>query len=671
MKDYKISVVTPFHNTDLSMFKACAESMINQTIGFENVEWIVVLHNCEQSYIDSVNEMLGGYDNVLLPVLNCNVFNCSAPRNYGVRMAHGDYIGFLDADDSYLLDCMEVALKNAEETDADIVGFRREYEKENDSLMTFSETVAWNQLDERIIMDKDNRDLERMFAGIYAFVTSKIFRRKFLIDNNIFHDESIHYMASFHFCVIALTTANRICYLPQYIGYHYYVNGQSIVQNYNKKSRTVVEYCQGIAKAIDEFNKRGVDPNETVQRMTTCVIRFILYTNMTPEDRQEARDILRPYVLKIHPIKPYKIVDAETSKIWYRTINDVVLSSEDTAGNKVLSDMRSGVDELLKILDYNLHSDYGEKYKFDEIDSIETYRNNVPMTMADAYQKLIKLQIGIGESEILTTDKIISYVESPLGLIPFTEKHLLPYLSSTATTLMGHHSLLISEAAPEGKMYNDGARRETLPSIITGRLFQDMIYKPQMRSATFTMPMSYYILGQDSDYKKIAQAAINDKAITQIVAPTAAHLEAFVEVVKQLCDGDVPVRKLWPELQRIVAMGVGSHADSRQRVSQILKTEELGIHWNNGPLLLPETVVATSTGDDSDTFLLNTENCFYEFFPTNQENATKPILLDALKVGESYTLIITNYSGIYRLYTDVSVKVTNIVYDKIYIEVES
>lgn len=670
MKEYKISVITPFHNTDINMFKACVDSMLNQTIGFDNIEWIIVLHNCEQTYIDSVQAMVGQYDNVLLPILNCNVFNCSAPRNHGIRMARGKYIGFLDADDSYLLDCLEVTVRNAEETGAQIVCFRREYEKENENLMTLTETVLWNQLDERVVIEKGHLDHVRMFSGAWPFITSKVFDRRFLVDNNIYQDESIHYMAAVIYSLIALTTAERICYLPQYIGYHYYVNSKSIVQNYNKKSRTVVEYCQGIATTIDEFYKRGVDPNETLQRMIAYVSRFIIYTDMTPEDRQETRDILRPYVLKAYPIKPYKLVNAETAKAWYRIINDVVLSADDTADNKVLSEMRSGVQQLHEILGLNSHTDYGEKYHFADVDTIEDYRRLVPMTMADAYHNLINLQIGIGEYGILTSEKIDNYVQSPLGLVPFTQAHLMPYLNEMATAVKGQHSLLLSEVMPLSKMYNDDTYCETLPAIITRHFFQTMIYKPQMRDASFTMPASYYIKADDPDYKEIAQAAIADKAITQIVAPTAEHLVKFIDQVKLLCDGSVPVRQLWPSLQRIVALGAGSHSAARQYVCEVLQTEALGIKWNNGSLPLPETVVGTSTGDDTDIFLLNTTNCFYEFFRTDTEDASEPLLLSQLQPGCTYSLIITNDAGIYRLYTDFTIKVTDIVYDKVYFTLE-
>ena len=48
---YKVSVVTPFHNVDMAIFQKAADSMRQQTIGFENVEWIIVVHNSETRYM--------------------------------------------------------------------------------------------------------------------------------------------------------------------------------------------------------------------------------------------------------------------------------------------------------------------------------------------------------------------------------------------------------------------------------------------------------------------------------------------------------------------------------------------------------------------------------------------------------------------------------------------
>lgn len=51
-------------------------------------------------------------------------------------------LGFLDADDSYLPDCLEEAVRNMQSTDSQVVCFRREYELEDHGLNVLTEVVA-------------------------------------------------------------------------------------------------------------------------------------------------------------------------------------------------------------------------------------------------------------------------------------------------------------------------------------------------------------------------------------------------------------------------------------------------------------------------------------------------------------------------------------------------
>ncbi len=63
-KEYAATIITPFHNTDMSMFSRTYQSVKKQTIGFERIEWIIVLHNCKQEYIDAVRKLVGKHENV-------------------------------------------------------------------------------------------------------------------------------------------------------------------------------------------------------------------------------------------------------------------------------------------------------------------------------------------------------------------------------------------------------------------------------------------------------------------------------------------------------------------------------------------------------------------------------------------------------------------------------
>ena len=51
MDKYPATIITPFHNTDLKLFRGACESVLNQTIGIDSIEWIIVVHNSEPGHL--------------------------------------------------------------------------------------------------------------------------------------------------------------------------------------------------------------------------------------------------------------------------------------------------------------------------------------------------------------------------------------------------------------------------------------------------------------------------------------------------------------------------------------------------------------------------------------------------------------------------------------------
>ena len=70
MKKYAVSVIIPLHKTALHMFKRTIQSVREQTLGFENIELIVIVHNSPEEYEQQIQTMLGSYDNVRVEILH-------------------------------------------------------------------------------------------------------------------------------------------------------------------------------------------------------------------------------------------------------------------------------------------------------------------------------------------------------------------------------------------------------------------------------------------------------------------------------------------------------------------------------------------------------------------------------------------------------------------------
>ena len=61
------------------------------------------------------------------------------------------------------------------------------------------------------------------------------------------------------------------------------------------------------------------------------------------------------------------------------------------------------------IIDENKNTEYGKKYNFSEIKTIDDYKKNVPLTVYDDYESYIKRMYD-GENNILTVYPIMGYL---------------------------------------------------------------------------------------------------------------------------------------------------------------------------------------------------------------------------------------------------------------------
>lgn len=115
-----ISVIIPCYNVE-NYIDRCVKSLINQSIGVENLELIFVndastdgtltkLQNWEQTYPENI--MVITYEENLRQ---------GGARNVGLQYATGEYIGFVDSDDWIEPDMYELLYSIAKQKDFDQV----------------------------------------------------------------------------------------------------------------------------------------------------------------------------------------------------------------------------------------------------------------------------------------------------------------------------------------------------------------------------------------------------------------------------------------------------------------------------------------------------------------------------------------------------------------------
>lgn len=676
MKEYKVSVITPFHNIKMELFTNTCNSMLKQTIGFENIQWIIIVHNSEPQFMPQLQQMLGGYDNVVLKQLDNDKITPSSPRNYGVTFATAPYIGYLDGDDIYFPKCLEVAVREAERTHSQVVTFRRVYDTVDHEPSPVQSKMLWNLTEPCVVVENAKEDENKMFTSIDGFVTTRLFERKFLIDKNITFDETIGMAEDMYYSLQTIAQAEHSCYLTQLVGYVYVINSGSLVQTWDKDGETLVDYAKGFKKILDAALSYGFDLQIFAQPLCMVESRYILCSsNITLAQREEIKDILAPYVNNLRPLPINKLYSKVFCDVMYRMPHEVILNPANPRDNAYVLDVLDGISELMEILQNNADTDYGKAHYFCSISNLSGYQFRTPLTTYKDYEPFIDLQTLVGEDGIIVSDKIDRYFSSDDGrLIPSTKSHFTPYAEAFASLLKGHHNLLIATSLPVQKKTNDFAEVDTLESMLVKDYFFHYFYNGGKQQATFSAPFaSFFLQQQNKNYYDIMLSALADSDIDQIVAVTAVQVveafnmlkEKWHEMVSQLrAEGKVaraddverilqggfekPIaKKLWPKLNHIVAFGAGELYESCKNMKQYTGD----IPHNHGYYFTEEAIFGKAVADDSDLFECIRGNNFYELIPIKEDKAV-PVRFSKSHAGEPYQLVVTNRAGLYRYITD-------------------
>lgn len=127
----RISIITPAYNAE-AYIEACAHSVLGQT--FSDFEWIVINDGSSDSTLEKINAIAAG--DARVNVLSQANQGVSATRNLGLAQAAGDYFAFIDADDLWHPQLLELSLQALEKSGADLVSFTLVETPENFVLPT-------------------------------------------------------------------------------------------------------------------------------------------------------------------------------------------------------------------------------------------------------------------------------------------------------------------------------------------------------------------------------------------------------------------------------------------------------------------------------------------------------------------------------------------------------
>ena len=390
-----------------------------------------------------------------------------------------------------------------------------------------------------------------------------------------------------------------------------------------------------------------------------------------------------------------------SSKILYKTI---ILSGkvvEHTFNKYTKNPAKINTNVLFKILSLNNSSEYGLKYSFNKIKSIEDYKNTVPITNYSDYEEYINKMVN-GETNILINYPVtyFGHTSGTTGsqkLIPVTKKAqgfaakymaiLTPkfcYNNFKSKYTYGR-GLMISDivmttytkgGTPICSATSGGMKsiKAILPLMYTSpievmeikdresSLYLHLLFALKEKnlmyiSAVFVSTILDLLRFLEENYKKLIKdiktGSINPsinidskvrKKLKSLLKPDAARAD-FLEIefskgIKGIC------KRIWPKLIYIATVTGANFSVYDDKVNYY--TDNVPIY--STAYAATEAMIGINPSDTTIGYVIIPDTAFFEFIPIEDSNnlAPKTYNINELKINEIYEIVITSYSGLYR-----------------------
>ena len=247
----KVSILIPVYNAEKFLEK-CIKSALNQT--FKDIEIIII----NDGSIDSSPEIIKKYSaDERIKVIDKNNSGYGESLNIAIKEAKGEYISILEADD-FLDENFIKKLYSKKGYDIVKSGFcfypeKKQYKLNLEGVYTID-------------------DMPEML-NIKPSVWSCMYKKEFLLDNNIFFTQSKG--ASYQdvsFQVKTFYSADKICFIDEPLYSYRTNNEQSSVKSKTNPSAIIKEF-----NLIDEFLKDKIILPETLAQLILFELRAYIW----------------------------------------------------------------------------------------------------------------------------------------------------------------------------------------------------------------------------------------------------------------------------------------------------------------------------------------------------------------------------------------------------------
>lgn len=238
----EVSVIVPIYNAH-KYLERCIRSILGQT--YENLDIVLIDDGSQDNSLEICKRF--EKEDKRVRVFHKENGGVSSTRNYGIKKAQGEYIVFIDADDSVETSFIESLLAKANENSIVICSFV--YGDEDGNISASCEMLE----------DSNLNDLNDFITSvvvkrkIFGSVCRTLFPSKIIMDNNIefvdcvLAEDQLFLLTAVSYCSTVITLKKAM--------YVYFDNSSSATHEVYRKNflKDRERYCAELQRVIDRY----------------------------------------------------------------------------------------------------------------------------------------------------------------------------------------------------------------------------------------------------------------------------------------------------------------------------------------------------------------------------------------------------------------------------------
>ncbi len=331
-------------------------------------------------------------------------------------------------------------------------------------------------------------------------------------------------------------------------------------------------------------------------------------------------------------------------------------------------------ETLFKLLDKAADSEWGKKYDFASIDSIEEFQRRLPVQSYEDVKPYIN-RLRNGESNLLWPGEIKWFAKSSgttsdkSKFIPVSKESLEECHFRGGRDVLA----IYTHNNPESKIFSgkgltlggshkiDNFNNQSYYGDLSAILIENLPFWTE-----FIRTPSFEVALLDEWEEKLEKIA---KETTQVNVTNIAGVPSWnLVMIKYILNyaGKNNLLEVWPNLELFIHGGV-SFTPYKEQFEKLIPSEKMNYleayNASEGFFAIQDEP------DKKDMLLMLDYGIFYEFIPINEINNPSPktITIADVKLNENYAIVITTNGGLWRYLIGDTVKFTSLYPHKIMI----